>query len=169
MAECRIETTCRNPFEQNIAKQLIDDGLAFDYEALNLPVTIPSRVAKYKPDFTFRDCNIIIEGKGAFGGGHAHYNSSSAAARQKMLLVKEQHPHLDIRFVFSNPNAKIYKGSKTTYAKWADDHGFKWSKKTVPREWLNEIKEAQRGANKLARTRACSGRKDGARNRRGGA
>lgn len=163
--------TCRNPFEEKIASQLRDAGIEFDYEPTNIPVTIPARVAKYKPDFVPRNSNIIIEGKGAFGGGHANYNASSAAARQKMLLVKEQHPDRDIRFVFSNANAKIYKGSKTTYAKWADDHGFKWSNKVVPREWLSEIREQQKNADKLARVGARTGGEDtrrGARAKRGG-
>jgi hypothetical protein len=145
MAECRIAATYRNPFEQKIADQLEQAGVAFDYEPTSLPVTIPARVAKYKPDFIPKNSNIIIEGKGAFGGGHSNYNASSAAARQKMLLVKEQYPDRDIRFVFSNANSKIYKGSSTTYAKWADDHGFAWSDKgKVPRQWIEEILRQQK-------------------------
>jgi hypothetical protein len=43
--------------------------------------------------------------------------------------------------VFQNANAKIYKGSKTTYAKWAEDHDFKWADKgIVPASWIKELK-----------------------------
>ena len=41
-----------------------------------------------------------------------------------MILLKEQHPELDIRIVFQDMKKPIYRGSKTTYAKWATDHGF---------------------------------------------
>ena len=57
---------------------------------------------------------IIIETKGRF----------VTADRQKMLLVKEQYPDLDIRFVFSNPNSRISKKSKTTYAHGAKSMAF---------------------------------------------
>lgn len=40
--------------------------------------------------------------------------------------------------MFSNANARIAKGSKTTYAMWADKQGFQWAHKTIPDEWLSE-------------------------------
>ena len=58
--------------------------------------------------------------------------------RQKHLLIKEQQPELDIRFVFSNQNAKLYKGSKTTYAQWCEKNGFQYAHKTIPDDWLSE-------------------------------
>ena len=48
--------------------------------------------------------DIHLEVKGLF----------DVQSRHKMLLVKQQHPDLDIRFVFSNANAPIYKGSPTS-------------------------------------------------------
>jgi hypothetical protein len=81
----------------------------------------------YTPDFEL-DNGIIIEYKGLF----------EPADRRKHLHVRAQHPDLDIRFVFYNAAAKINKGSKTTYAMWADKYGFKWSHKVVPDEWLTE-------------------------------
>jgi hypothetical protein len=72
---------------------------------------------------------IILEAKGRFGDKFGN----GAKERQKLILLQEQHPELDIRIVFQRASTAIYKGSKTTYAKWADDHGFKWSDKgTVP-------------------------------------
>ena len=58
--------------------------------------------------------------------------------RQKWHLVTQQHPDVDFRLVFSNQNAKLYKGSPTTYAAYCDKHGFTYANKTIPEEWLKE-------------------------------
>jgi hypothetical protein len=82
-------------------------------------------VKKYHPDFELPN-GILVECKGWF----------RVDDRTKHLCIKAQHPEKDIRFVFSNPNAKITKGSTTTYSMWCDKHGFKWAKKFVPTEWF---------------------------------
>lgn len=121
---------------------------------------IPARTAKAKPDFPCRGTKIILETKGHFGGTKGR-DKASAEARAKLLLLKAQYPDLDIRFVFQNAKTKIYKGSKTTNAMWAESNGFKWSDRgIIPQEWIKEIKSQQRKADvKLARTGACSRRK----------
>ena len=58
--------------------------------------------------------------------------------RKKHILIKKQFPHLDIRFVFSNPNQKLYKGSPTTYAMWCKKKGFLYAQKLTPFQWLRE-------------------------------
>jgi len=78
--------------------------------------------------FTLKKQDIFIETKGLF----------TSADRQKMRLVKEQHPEKDIRFVFSNSRSRISKKSSTTYAMWCDKYGFKHADKHIPLEWLNE-------------------------------
>ena len=35
-------------------------------------------------------------------------------------------------------NKKIYKGSKTSHADWAERHGFDWAHKKIPVEWFDE-------------------------------
>ena len=60
------------------------------------------------------------------------------ADRKKHLLIKEQHPELDIRFVFSSSKAKLSKGSKTTYALWCTKNGFKFADRLIPRAWLKD-------------------------------
>ena len=50
----------------------------------------------------------------------------------------QQHPELDIRFVFSNSSAKISKRSKTTYAIWYDKLGIPYADKTIPVKWFTE-------------------------------
>ena len=59
--------------------------------------------------------------------------------RQKMKLIKEQYPDLDIRFIFSNAKARIGKKSQTTYAMWCERYGFLWADKEIPQEWLKKL------------------------------
>lgn len=103
-------------------------GIDFEYEKLKLAYTIPAVDRIYHPDFQLKSNKIILEAKGIF----------DAADRHKMLLVRDAHPELDIRFIFYNANSKIYHGSKTTLAQWADKHGFKWAHRVIPAEWLRE-------------------------------
>lgn len=147
-----IEPEFRSDLERDVAAKLAQAGVPFAFEGMHIPYIVPEREAKYLPDFhftgpQFRDCPIILEPKGRFGGSYAFQgkragNSKDAAVkeRQKFVLLKEQHPEWDIRFIFSRASNKIYPGSKTTYGKWATDHGFQWAEKLPPDEWLEEIK-----------------------------
>ena len=56
--------------------------------------------------------------------------------RVKMQLIKQQHPNLDIRFVFLRASNKIYRGSKTTYADWANRYSFPWAEGNIPQDWI---------------------------------
>lgn len=94
----------------------------------------PATQHKYTPDFVLPN-GIIIEAKGIF----------EREDRQKHLLIKMQYPDLDIRFVFQNPKLKLYKGSKTTYADWADKNGFKYSTRQIPEAWFREPKKPMKG------------------------
>ena len=123
----RKQTSYRSGLEDKIATQMEEAGIPVSYETHKLTYTIPEKKHTYTPDFVLPN-GIIIESKGLF----------ESADRQKHLLIKEQYPHLEIRFVFSNPNTKIYKGSKTTYAAWCKKHGFMYAAKYIPYEWLND-------------------------------
>jgi Phage endonuclease I len=139
-----IENDYRSGLEQKVAEQLKAAGIEAEYETYTIPYSVPAREAKYKPDFTAN--GIILEAKGHFGGKgfrgrNFNMTANSAKERQKFALLKEQHPELDIRFVFERASAPIYKGSPTTHGKWATDHGFPWSDKgRVPPEWIEEMK-----------------------------
>jgi len=129
MFKRRKKINFRSGLESIIQDQLKSEQVNFSYESDKIKYTIPERPAKYTPDFTIvrNDGSILyIEGKGRF----------VAADRKKHLLIREQHPELDIRFVFSDPNNRISKNSKTTYADWCNKYGFKYSKKEIPRDWL---------------------------------
>jgi hypothetical protein len=101
---------------------------------MKIKFELPTQKKSYTPDFPIND-KFIVEAKGAF----------NSADRKKHKLIKEQHPELDIRFIFSNSKTKIGKKSLTTYGKWCELFGFKYhciqlTKKPFPDEWLNEIK-----------------------------
>lgn len=132
-----IRALYKSDLEDDIAAQLESEGIPVVYEKRVIPYQVPARDSVYTPDFELPG-GIIIEGKGRFG--HRGNQKTATEERQKMILVKKQHPDLDIRLVFWNPNYPIYKGSKTTYAKWAETHGFPWAAKTIPPEWIAEAK-----------------------------
>lgn len=117
----------RSGLEEDTAKYLVARGINPHYEEKVIEYVKPERKAKYTPDFPL-DNGIIVETKGRF----------LTEDRQKHLLIKKQHPNLDIRFVFSNPNARISKTSSTTYAMWCVKHDFKYAAKTIPDEWLKQ-------------------------------
>ena len=117
----------RSGLENTLADQLKAAGVSFTYETTKINYMVPATLHTYTPDFVLSN-GIIIESKGLF----------SVEDRKKHLLVKAQHPELDIRFVFQNPHNRLYKGSPTTYAMWAEKNGFKWARKTIPAEWLKE-------------------------------
>ena len=121
----------RSGLEDKISEQLKFTGKSWSYETEKLKYTVPERVATYTPDFILikKDgSKMYIETKGRF----------TTADRKKMKLVKEANPELDIRILFQTPNNKIIKTSKTTYADWADKHGYLWAAKEIPTNWLEE-------------------------------
>jgi hypothetical protein len=117
----------KSGLEENVSTQIASRGLHVEYESEKVSYTIPASEHTYNPDFKLPN-GIRIETKGRF----------VLADRKKHLLVKEQHPELDIRFVFTNSKNKINKKSKTTYADWCDKNGFKYADKTIPEEWFGE-------------------------------
>lgn len=127
--QAALKAGFRSGLEQDIADQLTKCGIPVVYEEEKISYLV-EETREYTPDFKLGD-KIYIEGKGRF----------TTADRKKHLLLKKQHPLLDIRFVFSNSSNKIRKGSKTTYADWCVKNGFKFSDKTIPSEWLKEIKK----------------------------
>lgn len=139
MAGILFEQAYKSGLERKGVAQFNKHGVKFAYESVRIPYTVPERQAHYIPDFPFPEHKILIEFKGRFG--HHKSDANGAAERQKLILVKEQHPEWDVRIVFQDANKKIYKGSPTNYAKWATDHGFKFSDKgIVPAEWIEELK-----------------------------
>ena len=117
----------KSGLEENISNQISEKGIVVEYETEQVEYIIPASSHNYHPDFKLPN-GIRVETKGRF----------VLADRKKHLLVKEQHPELDIRFVFSNSKNKINKKSKTTYADWCEKNGFKYADKVIPDEWFDE-------------------------------
>ncbi len=120
----------RSGLEAAVAEQFDAKGLDPHYEEDKLQYQIPARETVYSPDFRLPS-GVYVETKGRF----------VAADRKKHLLLKEQHPNIEIRFVFSNPDASISaKGTvnKQTCASWCKKHGFKYATKWIPEGWFNE-------------------------------
>lgn len=119
----------RSGFEVDIDSSLKQQGIDGEYEQHIIQYIKPATKHKYHPDFKLPN-GIFIETKGRF----------VAADRKKHLLIKDQNPELDIRFVFQNSKTKLSKTSKTTYADWCTKNGFTYADKLIPTEWINEVK-----------------------------
>lgn len=119
-----IRNGYRSGLEDDISVDLKERGVSFKYETLKIKWTLLENKT-YTPDFILPN-GIIVESKGRFVSDD----------RKKHLKVREQHPNLDIRFVFSNSRGKLSKGAKSTYGEWCNKHGFIYADKRIPDEWL---------------------------------
>jgi len=116
----------RSKFEFIVDKQLTELGADFEYEGPSNTVYYvePAKVKRYIADFLLSN-GVIIEAKGYF----------DADDRKKHLLIKEQHPELDIRIIFMNSKTKLNKKSPTTYAMWCEKNHIKYADLDVPKSW----------------------------------
>ena len=117
----------RSGLEEKVAEFLTSKGVKFTYETLKVPYVKPETNHIYTPDFIL-DNGIIIETKGRW----------LLDDRKKHLLIRKQRPDLDIRLLFQNANAKISKGSKTSYADFCEKHGIPYAHREIPVAWLKE-------------------------------
>ena len=121
----------RSGLEDNVNDLLKEQNKSFSYESEKISYIQPQTKHNYTPDFVLNKIDgnkMYIETKGRW----------VKTDRLKFDLIFQQYPNIDIRFVFQNPNAKLYKGSKTTYAQYCDKKEWYWAKKEIPEEWLNQ-------------------------------
>jgi len=125
----------RSGLEDQIAAAIAAEGLKVLFETDRIAYDVPLRHSRYTPDFKLpkRGGHWYLETKGLF----------TSNDRQKHLLIQQQHPTIDIRYLFQNSRAKIYKGSKSRYQDWADKHNFRWCHKVLPQSWIDECLEAE--------------------------
>ena len=117
----------RSGLEEQTAKMLTKKKIKYTYEETKIKWE-DFKIRTYTPDFVLHN-GIIVETKGRF----------TAADRRKHLEIKRQYEaEYDIRFVFSNSRAKLYKGAKSSYGDWCSKYGFLYADKEIPEEWLNE-------------------------------
>lgn len=105
----------RSKLEEKFEAILLDNDVEFQYEVTKIPYTIPESHHTYTVDWTLLN-GKLLETKGYL---------SDYGERRKYILLKQQHPELDLRFVFDNPT-KLCGGTKQTHADWADKAGYKW-------------------------------------------
>lgn len=118
----------RSNFERTIYNTVVENGLTVEFEPFKLPYLMKGN---YLPDFVLPN-GIIVEAKGYF----------DSRSRAKMIAVKKNNPTLDIRFVFMNSMTKLRKGSKLTYADWAEKYGFMYADGMIPLKWFKERKHS---------------------------
>lgn len=124
--QAAVKNGYRSGLEEVVDSTLKQRNIDGEYEKHKIKYTIPATDHTYTPDFRLPN-GIFVETKGRF----------VIEDRKKHVLIKKQHPELDIRFVFQNSKNKIRKGSPTTYADWCVKHGFIYADKTIPQEWLD--------------------------------
>ena len=121
----------RSGFEHKVSDQLKENKIKFEYETTVIRYIKPETKHTYTIDFTLPN-GILVETKGRW----------VIEDRKKHLLIKKQHPELDIRMVFMSGKTKIRKGSPTTYGMYCDKHGIQWAEKIIPESWLKEKKSS---------------------------
>ena len=117
------DKTYRSLLEKRVASAL-PSKVRPNYETHTITYTVDH---KYCPDWSINDCKFI-EVKGYF----------RASDRAKHLHIKEQHPEIEVMFIFGDARNKIHKNSKTSYADWCDKYGFRYTdvKQGIPEEWF---------------------------------
>ena len=116
----------RSGLEIKVKDYLKERKVAFKYEAIKIEWE-DLMYRTYTPDFILPN-GIIVEVKGRF----------TSDDRRKHVLIKKQHPDLDIRFVFENSSRKLSKGAKSSYATWCEKNKFLYADRVIPEEWLKE-------------------------------
>ena len=123
-------TRRRSKLEERFESILKDFDVPYEYEVTKIDYIIPESSHTYTVDWTVLN-GKLIETKGYL---------SDHSERRKYVLLKEQHPDLDLRFVFDNPN-KLCGGTKMSHAKWAEKYGFRYCsiKDTEQiKQWITE-------------------------------
>lgn len=114
----------RSRLEQVVDELLTKLGVEHVYEGEKLGYSLP---CQYTPDFRLSN-GVYLETKGYF----------SPEDRRKTLAVLRDNPGIDLRMVFSNPNNRLSKTSKTTYAAWCRKHGIPYcASHSIPIQWLS--------------------------------
>ena len=121
----------RSKAEEDIYNILEENKVSYSYEKGRIDYEWKESKS-YIPDFFLLNNGIILEVKGRF----------KIEDRKKHLFIRQQKPWLDIRFIFTNPRAKLYKNGKMTNGTWCEKYKFKYCsiREGVPSDWINEKK-----------------------------
>ena len=119
----------KSKLEEKVWAVLKKEFSTVKYEPQRFKFIQPEVERTYIPDFKTGRSNVFIEAKGKL----------DLETRKKMVWFKDSNPTIRIIFLFMNPDNKITKRSKTTYAMWATDNGFEWL--DFRKDWLNAYKQ----------------------------
>jgi hypothetical protein len=119
----------KSKLEEKVWATLKREYPSVKYEPQKFKFIQPEIERTYIPDFKTGRSNIFLEAKGKL----------DLETRKKMIWFKDSNPTIRIIFLFMNPDNKITKRSKTTYAMWATDNGFEWL--DFRKDWLNAYKQ----------------------------
>lgn len=114
--------TFRSKFEASLYGLARASNKTLEFEPKDAIVGY-SILYRYLPDYRLPN-GVLVEAKGHL----------DIADRRKMVAVKEQHPELDIRFVFQNAKIRLSRNGKT-YGEWATAAGFLWAEGVIPLDW----------------------------------
>lgn len=129
----------RSGLELNMKKWMDAHCLEGDFESdrCKFKYVVPATKHNYTCDFAIDKLDggiMYIETKGIW----------SAEDRQKMYLLKMQHPEVDFRMAFYSDPTKRFIGKKgaTSYADVCEGRGknrgiFKWSEFSIPYTWAD--------------------------------
>tara|TARA_R110000868_G_scaffold346893_3_gene607995 strand:+ start:3395 stop:3793 length:399 start_codon:yes stop_codon:yes gene_type:complete len=118
----------KSKLEEKSWAQLKKHFPSIKYEPHKYKYIQPEKERTYIPDFAMFH-KVYIEAKGRL----------DLPTRQKMIWFRDSNPDITIIFLFQNPDNKITKKSKTTYAQWAEKEGFLWL--DFRRNWILKYKE----------------------------
>lgn len=86
-----------------------------EYEAKAFKYIVPASDHKYTPDWRINE-TLYVETKGYL----------DKRARDVALYMKEQHPEVEVVFVFESGKKRIHSNSKTTYMDWCNKNGIRF-------------------------------------------
>lgn len=112
----------RNAFEDGVKEVLLKNKVTFAYEGEKIPYVIYGNYINDFPCVALDGHKVFIETKGLF----------RREDKRKLAAVKKQYPEIDLRIIF-------YKEVKTN-TRWAIKHKIPFSIRTIPPEWLDELR-----------------------------
>ena len=120
----------KSKLEEKVWNSLIKEYPSVQYEPTKIKFTQPVQERTYTPDFKVDESKeIYLEAKGLL----------DLETRKKMIWFRECNPDISIIMLFQNASNKLHRGSKTTYAMWAEANNFEWL--DFRKDWLNAYRE----------------------------
>ena len=119
----------RCQLEADVAASLKELGHEYGYEATKLDYVTHH---KYIADFTIGD--VLIEVKGFW----------PAEQRAKIRLLIKCNPGIKLFVALRNPNTKVNKNSRLTYADWCRRYSIPWCPIPIEKEFLEAWLKGER-------------------------